>query len=99
MVTTRREVLRRLSTFRRERGREYGVRRIGVFGSAAQDKLTRDSDVDVVVELADPDLLQLIGIQQELQSLLGRPVDVVRYRARMNPLLKQYIDSEAVYAS
>ena len=99
MVKTRREVLRRLSTFSRQHGSEFGVRRIGVFGSAARDRLTRDSDVDVVVELVEPDLLLLVGIQQELQSLFGRPVDVVHYRPRMNPVLKHYIDSEAIYAS
>ena len=99
MVKTRREVLRRLATFSQQHGSEFGVRRIGVFGSAAHDQLTRDSDVDVVVELAEPDLLLLVGIQQELQSLLGRPVDVVHYRPRMNPVLKHYIDAEAIYAS
>lgn len=99
MVKTRREVLRRLSRFSRQRAAEFGLRRIGVFGSAARDRLTRASDVDVVVELTEPDLLLLVGIQQELQTLLGRPVDVVHYRSRMNPVLKQYIDAEAIYAS
>jgi predicted nucleotidyltransferase len=74
------------------------LRRIAVFGSAARDRLTRDRDVDVVVELVEPDLLLLISIQQELQTLLARPVDVVHYRSRMNPVLKQYIDAEAIYA-
>jgi len=97
MVKTRREVLRRLTRFSQQHAGEFGLRRIGVFGSAAQDRLTRDSDVDVVVELVEPDLL-LVGIQQELQALLGRPVDVVHYRSRMNPVLKQYIDAEAIYA-
>jgi hypothetical protein len=98
MVKTRREVLRRLTRFSQQHASEFGLRRIGVFGSAAQDRLTRDSDVDVVVELTEPDLLLLVGIQQELQTLLGRPVDVVHYRARMNPMLKQHIDAEAIYA-
>jgi predicted nucleotidyltransferase len=53
--------------------------------------------VDVVVELERPDLLLLVGIKQELEELLQRPVDVVRYRERMNPFLKKRILRDAVY--
>jgi predicted nucleotidyltransferase len=74
------------------------VIRIGVFGSAARDNLRPDSDIDVVVELEHPDLLLLVGIKQELEELFGRNVDIVRYRERMNPLLKKRIDQEAMYA-
>lgn len=98
MVRTKREILRRLTRFNRDRGSEFGVRRIGVFGSAAHDRLNSQSDVDVVVELAEPDLLLLIGLQQELQDVFGRQVDVVHYRSTMNPVLKRHIDQEAVYA-
>jgi uncharacterized protein len=98
VVKTRREVLRRLARFEKQRGEAFGVSRIGVFGSAARDALTPESDVDVVVELTEPDMLALIGIQQELQELFGREVDVVHYRSRMNPTLKRYIDREAIYA-
>jgi uncharacterized protein len=97
MVKTKREVLRRLARFSHQRGGEFGLQRIGVFGSTAQDRLTRDSDVDVVVELVEPDLLLLVGLQQELQEVFGRPVDVVHYRPTMNAALKRHIDQEAVY--
>jgi predicted nucleotidyltransferase len=72
--------------------------RIGVFGSIARGQFSEDSDVDVVVELAKPDLLLMIGIKQDLEALLGRSVDVVRYRKDMNPFLKQRIEQEAIYA-
>ncbi|OQA43969.1 MAG: Nucleotidyltransferase domain protein [Chloroflexi bacterium ADurb.Bin325] len=98
MVKTKREILRRLTQFQRERGAEFGVQRIGVFGSAAQDRLTRQSDIDIVVELVEPDLFLLIGLQQELAEVFGRQVDVVHYRPTMNPVLKRHIDQEAVYA-
>jgi predicted nucleotidyltransferase len=98
MVKTRREILRRLARFSKMRGGEFGLLRIGVFGSAARDQLGPQSDVDVVVEISEPDLLLLVGIQQELRELFGRQVDIVHYRPTMNPLLKQCIDQEAVYA-
>lgn len=98
MALTRNDVLRTLASFRRSRASEFGLVRIGVFGSAASDRLKELSDVDVVVELRKPDLLLLVGIKQELEQLLGRPVDIVRYRPNMNALLKKRIDQEAIYA-
>lgn len=94
---TRDDILRLLARFRDTRQDEYGIVRIGVFGSVARGESTDTSDVDVVVELTHPDLLLLVGIKQELEELLHRPVDVVRYRERMNPGLKERIQKEALY--
>jgi predicted nucleotidyltransferase len=94
---TRDDILRVLARFRDTRRDEYGIVRIGVFGSVARGESTETSDVDVVVELAQPDLLVLVGIKQELEELLHRPVDVVRHRERMNPHLKERIQKEAIY--
>jgi predicted nucleotidyltransferase len=91
------DILRVLARFRDLKQDELGIIRIGVFGSVAREENTDTSDVDVVVELSRPDLLALIGIKQELEELLHRPVDVVRYRERMNAYLKRRIEQEAVY--
>ena len=74
----------------------YGLVRLGIFGSAARDQMTDTSDIDVIVEMP-PDLFQLIGLKQELEELLDRPVDIVRYREQMNGFLKERIDREAIY--
>ena len=94
---TRETVLAALSEFQRNRREHYGIHRIGIFGSAARDRLTEESDVDIVVELAHPDLLKLVGIKQELEEVLDRPVDVVRYRDQMSAFLKHRLEQEAVY--
>lgn len=93
----RNDILHILARFRELKQNEFGIVRIGVFGSVARDEITNASDVDVVVELAQPDLLTLVGIKQELEGLLHQPVDVVRYRDQMNPSLKRRIEQEAVY--
>jgi predicted nucleotidyltransferase len=79
------------------KGRHYSIVRLGVFGSAARNQMTESSDVDIIVELDKPDLFILIGIKQDLEELLHRPVDIVRYRQQMNPELRRRIDAEAVY--
>ncbi len=91
------DILRALVRFRDVKQDEFGIVRIGVFGSVARDEITDASDVDVVVELDRPDLFILVGIKQELEDSLHRPVDVVRYRERMNASLRRRIEREAVY--
>jgi predicted nucleotidyltransferase len=94
---TRQDVLQKLSEFLRTRGGEFGIVRLGLFGSAARDQIGDDSDIDVVVELTRPDLFALIGIKQELEAALNRPVDVIRYRANMNAFLRQRLQQESIY--
>jgi hypothetical protein len=57
---------------------KYGARQVRVFGSVARGEDDEQSDVDFLVDLeAGRSLLDLGGLQYELESLLGRPVDVV----------------------
>jgi hypothetical protein len=79
------------------KGLRYLGEQIRRKAALARGEATDASDVDVVVELERPDLLLLVGIKQELEELLQRPVDVVRCRERMNPFLKKRILRDAVY--
>lgn len=78
-----------LRTLQAERERLYplGVRHLSVFGSTARHEARDDSDVDLIVDL-DPereiDIFDLASIAAEVESLLGRPVDLVR-RAALKP--------------
>ena len=76
----------------------YGITKIGIFGSVARNEKTEDSDVDVCVEMKKPDLFTLVHIKEELQELFGRPVDIVRLRSNMNPMLLKQIKRDGIYA-
>jgi predicted nucleotidyltransferase len=76
---------------------KYGVTRIGVFGSVARDDASRQSDVDIVYEMKRPNLFTVVHLKEELENVLRCPVDLVRYRERMNPLLKKRIEKDCVY--
>ncbi len=95
---SRESVLRELKNHLSQFGRMYGVTKIGVFGSAARDQLRQDSDIDVVVEMREPDLFYLVHIKEELEKDFNRRVDIIRYRDTMNRYLKARIDREARYA-
>ncbi len=93
----RNNVVNIISQFKAENLNKYGIKKIGIFGSAALNSASPTSDIDVVVELEKPDMFCLIGIKQDLEALLNMPVDIVRYRKSMNKYLKQRIDADAVY--
>ena len=94
----REAILRELRNHLSQFERLYGVTKIGVFGSAARDEIRQNSDIDVVVEMREPDLFFLVHIKETLEKGFQRPVDVIRYRNSMNRFLKARIDREARYA-
>jgi len=76
---------------------KYGVTKIGIFGSVARGQAGESSDVDIVYEMLKPNGFTAVHLKEELELKLHFPVDLVRYRERMNPLLKKRIDKEGVY--
>ena len=59
----------------------YGARNVRMFGSCARGEADASSDIDFLVEMEPGrSLLDLGGLQYELEQLLGRPVDVVTER-------------------
>ena len=70
--------------------RKYHVARLDVFGSAADGTFDPvRSDVDFLVEFLHTNEMdaadQYFGMMEDLQSLLGRRVDLVCTRAMRNP--------------
>ena len=94
----KKEIIQVLRDYKKEFAEQYGILTIGVFGSVARDEAGEDSDVDVEIRISKPDLFMLVGIKNELEERLHRPVDIVTYRESMNKFLKRRIDGEAVYA-
>lgn len=45
--------------------------------------------MEVVVKMTRPDLFMIVGIDNELEEKLNRPVDIVTYRENMNQVLKK----------
>jgi hypothetical protein len=56
---------------------EYGVKRIGLFGSYARNQPTETSDVDLVVEFDRPIGFRFVEFTEHLERLLGKQVDVI----------------------
>lgn len=76
--------------------REHGAQNVRIFGSAARDEDTSDSDLDVLVDMEKGrSLLDHVALKQDLEDLLGCKVDVVT-RASLHPQIRERILREAV---
>lgn len=91
------EYLQLLAGYMQTHASIYHIERIGIFGSVARGEQTEHSDIDICYEGEAPTLFTLARIKYELEALLGCPVDLVRVRERMDEVLKQTIQKEAIY--
>lgn len=64
--------------------RKWNVAEFALFGSVLREDFRPDSDVDVLVSFlsyeSTPSLFEHIDMQDELESIFGRPVDLVSKR-------------------
>jgi len=86
-----------LQRFKQEYGNQYGITRIGIFGSVARGEHTEESDVDVLVEAPVLSLFSMASIRQQLKEMMGVEVDVVRRTKYMRPRLKARVEKEVIY--
>jgi predicted nucleotidyltransferase len=69
---------------------------VGVFGSYARGEENEKSDIDILIDFdIKVDLLELIGMEQELSELLGIKVDLIALRS-VNTSLKPYIELDLI---
>jgi len=58
--------------------KEYGLRKVSLFGSRANGNATKDSDFDFLVEFPEgASIFELAGVQVRLEELIGGKVDVI----------------------
>ena len=76
--------------------RKYEPSLVGIFGSYARNEQTSSSDIDILVDFHHQiNLLDLIGLEQELSEQLGIKVDLVTLRS-INEQLKPYIQQDLI---
>ena len=76
-MMTRDQILDTLRRALPDLEREFGVRRIALFGSYARGEATAGSDVDVLVDV-DPAIgLRFVDLAEWIEGLLGVRTDVV----------------------
>ncbi len=79
---------------------EYGIRKVGIFGSYAKGIPNEASDVDIIVEFERPIGFKFIELVEYLEYLLGKKVDVLTPAALQGirvPCVAQDIRENIVY--
>ncbi len=84
----------------------FGVQKLEVFGSAADGSFDPSrSDIDFLVEFSPDDVGSLFhryfGMQQSLEELFGRKIDLLTASALRNPYLISAVNKsrKTIYAS
>ncbi|MVM40460.1 DNA polymerase subunit beta [Spirosoma sp. HMF3257] len=91
-----------LETLRANRERlqiEFGIERIGLYGSFARNEQTEKSDIDLVYSLAEGRHLSLVDrdrLQRILKKQMSRKPDLINQRY-MNPFTKYTMLKDVIY--
>jgi predicted nucleotidyltransferase len=101
MVALRRQkspVLKKLESAAPAIRSQFGVTRIGIFGSFARGEQTRTSDVDVLVDFAKghATLKNFIGLADYLEALFRRKVDLLT-EPSISDLIRPYIEKDVIW--
>ena len=76
---------------------EYGVAKIGIFGSYASGQQNEDSDIDILVDFEHPvGFVKFLRLEKTISALLGVKVDLVTRKA-LKPYIGERIVQEVRY--
>ena len=80
----------------REILRQFGLKRIGLFGSYLKGESNPSSDIDFIVAFSRPTFDNYMDLKFALERIFKRKVDLV-IESSLKPALR-YVEKEAAYA-
>ena len=93
-MSLREELFRQRDTVRAIAAK-HGATNLRLFGSVIRGDERPDSDIDLLVDLAENrGFRDYLALVEELQSLLGRRVEVIIARS-LSPYFRPYVEAEA----
>ena len=95
---TKRFILNFLSSHKAELAQNYGVTKIGLFGSYARGEEREDSDIDIAVEIESSNKFRsFFNLKYFLEEHLNKKIDL-GIESTLKPIAKKYIEKEIIYA-
>ena len=92
MTTQKQEILDCLLRLLPKIQKQYGVKKIGLFGSFAREEARPDSDVDLLVEFSRPIGWEYCDLIELLETQTNRKVDLVTPKALKKQLKEDILD-------
>jgi predicted nucleotidyltransferase len=96
-MNSKEDILKYLSDNKEYLKKEYGITKIGLFGSFARDEAKEDSDIDFYVEFKEKNFDNLSGLWVYLEELYNTKVDIVHKHKNNNPTLIENIQRDIIY--
>ena len=95
---TRKEILYFLKKQKQYLNKEFGVYKIGLFGSYAKGTNQEQSDIDIAIEIYKDkkNLHVFLAIKRYLEENLGTKVDI-GLEHTLKPIIKDQIMKEIIY--
>ena len=97
-MSEKERVLALLKEFMERQKKKYSLVSLGVFGSFARGEMHSYSDVDIVFDTDAPNLFMTAMMRQDLEELLGRPVDVLQRLPGRDRLLRLHAALRRLHA-
>ena len=76
----------------------HKVQQVYLFGSILSTRFNESSDVDVLVQFGQIDLMEYfdnyMDFKEKLEELFQKPVDLVENQAIRNPIFRKVVDRE-----
>lgn len=76
------------------------VKELYLFGSILSDNFNNSSDIDMIVQFSNVNLLDYfdnyMDLKEQFEQLFDRPVDLVENQAIKNPIFRKVVDREKV---
>ena len=96
-VLTKDEILAFLRKHKPYLEKEFGVKKVALFGSYVRGEQTVTSDIDIAIETLSPSFRNRCNLKRFLESHLQRPIDLCYFNG-MRSFIKHAIEKELVYA-
>ena len=78
--------------------KQHKVRELYLFGSILTPKFNKDSDIDMLVQFDNVDILEYadnyFDYKEKLEKLLGREIDLLENQAIRNPIFRKILDRD-----
>ena len=97
MIPTREEILQVLRENKERLAEQYGITKLGLFGSFARGNATEESDVDLCFDATRVEPFVATHIKKEFEEILHRPVDIVQPHRFMRSLFLKRLKQEVIY--
>jgi hypothetical protein len=76
----------------------HKVRELYAFGSVLRDDFNSSSDIDLLIQFANVDLMDYfdnyMDLKEAFEKIFGRPVDLIENQAIRNPIFRKVVDRD-----